>query len=147
MPLQETLVYKSKLPIVGAGASFVLRVFGINIPSTVKVGPGPQLPHGAVGVVVHERSEIGANVKLFQGVTLGRGDTYLPTEKTAEGGNIVVGDDVVIGANATVLFKAGRQLRIGRGAVIGANSVVLEDVPGNEIWAGNPARRVKSRNR
>jgi maltose O-acetyltransferase len=54
---------------------------------------------------------------------------------------IVIGDDVWIGANVTIL--AGRT--IGSGVVIGAGSVVTHDIPDLEVWAGNPARRIRSR--
>ena len=61
-------------------------------------------------------------------------------------GQILVEDDVVIGAGAKLLFKLGQTLTVGRGAVIGANAVVLSSVPPGEIWAGMPARKVSVRN-
>lgn len=53
----------------------------------------------------------------------------------------VIGNDVWIGSNC--LIKAG--VKIGDGAVIGMGSVVTHDVPAYEVWAGNPARRIKTR--
>ena len=55
---------------------------------------------------------------------------------------IAVGDDVWLGAGVTVLPG----VTIGNGAVIGANSVVIQDVPVGEIWAGSPARLIGRRN-
>ncbi|MBT2552822.1 DapH/DapD/GlmU-related protein [Arthrobacter sp. ISL-5] len=145
MALLEKLVYAVRLPLFGRAATILTRALGVNIPPSVNIGEDLGLPHGAVGLVVHERSQIGARVKLYQGVTLGRSDTHLAPEHTNPGGGIQVGDDVIIGANSTVLFRSGEVLSIGDRAVVGANSVVLRSIPAGEIWAGNPARRVSTR--
>jgi serine O-acetyltransferase len=125
----------------------VLKLLGVEIPPNVKIGEGFELAHGAVGVVISPAARIGANVKIFQGVTLGYADEFLsiderPTTLDALGG-IIVEDDVVIGAGAKVLFKTGQVLTLGRGAIIGANAVVLNSVPPGEVWAGVPARRIR----
>lgn len=54
---------------------------------------------------------------------------------------ITIGADVWIGANAVVLSG----ITIGHGAVVGAGSIVTHDIPPYEIWAGNPARKIKDR--
>lgn len=54
---------------------------------------------------------------------------------------VVVGNDVWIGAN--VMIKPG--VRIGNGAIVGMGSVVTKDIPAYEIWAGNPAKKIKNR--
>ncbi len=123
----------------GRFAARILKWRGIEIPRTVEIRGNLRLPHGAVGLVVHPDTKLGAGVKLYQGVTLGRSDTYLPRDMTSPGGGIVIGDDVVIGANTVVLFRGGQKLTIGDGAVLGAGSVVISDVPSGEIWAGSPA--------
>jgi acetyltransferase-like isoleucine patch superfamily enzyme len=51
---------------------------------------------------------------------------------------VELGDDVFVGAHATIL----KGVKIGLRAVIGAGAVVTKSVPGDEIWAGNPARRI-----
>ncbi len=126
-----------------------LKLFGVEIPPTVEIGDNFHLAHGAVGVVIAPWSVIGNNVKIFQGVTLGFADEYLPVDQVPERlvtiarfGRITVEDDVVIGAGAKVLHKYGETLTLGRGAVIGANAVVLSSVPPGEVWAGVPARKV-----
>jgi serine O-acetyltransferase len=126
-----------------------LKLFGVEIPPTVKIGEGFHLAHGGVGVVLSQGTIIGNNVKIFQGVTLGFADEYLPMQQLPDHlltveriGRVVVEDDVVIGAGAKVLFKFGQTLIVGRGAVVGANAVVLTSVPPGEIWAGVPARKV-----
>ncbi|GCD18578.1 hypothetical protein CTKZ_01400 [Cellulomonas algicola] len=139
MEAVEMLVRLRLRPGIGRVANAALHVLGVDFPASVRVGPGLALPHGAVGLVVHEDTVIGANVKIYQGVTIGRSDTHL-TGARADGGRVVVEDDVVIGAGAVVLFRSGSTTTIGRGAVVGANAVVLRSVPPGEIWAGNPAR-------
>ena len=145
MAIQERLVYASKTPVLGRLAVSGLKLLGINVPASVQVGKDLELPHGAVGLVVHEDTRIGSGVKLYQGVTLGRSDTYLSYRESRPGGHIEVGNGALIGANACILFRSGEVLTIGAGAVVGANAVVLSSVPAGEIWAGNPARRVAVR--
>jgi serine O-acetyltransferase len=123
-----------------------LRLLGVEIPPTVKVGDGLQLAHGAVGLVIHEATEIGNNVKIFQGVTLGFADEFLSTEqRPLLLGRVIIEDNVIIGAGAKVLFKVGQTLTVGNGAIIGANAVVLSSVPPGETWVGVPARPLRSR--
>ncbi|WP_411350924.1 CatB-related O-acetyltransferase [Leisingera aquaemixtae] len=69
---------------------------------------------------------------------LGGAGVHVPRQN---GGDVVIGNDVWIGANATVL--AG--VTIGNGAVIGPNATVASDVGAYEVWAGNPAQRVRKR--
>jgi serine O-acetyltransferase len=145
MPTPERLVRGLRHRRAGHYAELLLRIYGLSIPQSVSIGRNLQLPHGAVGLVVHERTVIGDDVKLYQGVTIGRADTYLDLEDTPPGGCVRVGDRAIIGAGAVVLFRAGQTLNIGSDAVIGANSVVLTNVPDGQIWAGNPARCVGTR--
>lgn len=121
-----------------------LKLLGVEFPAGVVRGQRLRLAHGAVGLVVHPAVEFGDDVKLYQGVTLGRSDVHLPSSVSKPGGGIIIGDRVVIGAGAVVLFRSGHILKVGDDAVIGANAVVLADVPAGEAWAGNPARRVSA---
>jgi serine O-acetyltransferase len=105
---------------------------GVEIHPSARVGDGLFIDHGA-GVVIGETAEIGDNVTLYQGVTLGgtgfaRGKRH-PT----------VEDDVVVGSGAKLLGP----IRVGRGAKVGANSVVIHDVPPNSTVVGNPGHPVR----
>jgi serine O-acetyltransferase len=142
MNLSERAFLFSRVPLVGGLFYAILKGLGVEFPRCVLVGRGVSLPHGAVGLVVHESTCIGERVTLFQGVTLGRADQY---NKDGKSGGICIGDDVVICAGAKVLFKSGETLSIGNGSIIGANAVLLNSVGSREIWAGIPARLVRRR--
>ena len=88
--------------------------------------------HG-MGVVVGETAEIGDNVTLYQGVTLG--GTGFATGKR----HPTVQDNVTIGSGAKLLGP----IVVGHGAKIGANSVVIHDVPPNATVVGNPGHPVR----
>lgn len=141
MSIQEKLIGWQKKTLLRKPATASLTILGISLPPSVQVGNALRLPHGAVGLVVHEDTVIGDNVTLYQNVTLGRSDVHLDKSELDPGGRIIIEEDVMVGAGAAILFRSGMTLTIGKGAVIGANAVVLSDVPGREIWAGNPAKR------
>jgi serine O-acetyltransferase len=104
---------------------------GIEIHPAVKVGKGLFIDHG-MGVVIGETTEIGENVTLYQGVTLG--GVSLKKEKR----HPTLRDNVVVGAGAKVLgpFEVGENSRIG------SNSVVVKAVPPNSTVVGIPGRIV-----
>ena len=86
-----------------------------------------------MGVVIGETAEIGTNVTLYQGVTLG--GTGFATGKR----HPTVEDNVTIGAGAVLLGP----ITVGHGAKIGAGSVVIHDVPPNATVVGNPGHPVR----
>lgn len=143
--LPTRLVYARSLPLIGSLAYYALKILGVEIPRSVKVGDDLELAHGAVGLVVHSKSEIGSRVKIYAGVTLGRADIYKPINESKFIG-IIVGDDVILSPGAKVLCKEGI-LRLGNGTVVGANAVLFESTGEDEIWAGIPARCVGKRER
>lgn len=107
---------------------------GIDIHPGAKIGQGFFIDHGT-GVVIGETCEIGRNVRLYQGVTLGA----LSFRKDDDG-HLVKGikrhpnveDDVIIYANATIL---GGETTIGRGSVIGGNVWLTHSVPpGSKVF-------------
>jgi serine O-acetyltransferase len=105
---------------------------GIEIHPGATIGPGFFIDHG-MGVVIGETSEIGTDVTLYHGVTLG--GTSLEKGKR----HPTVGDRVVIGAGAKVLGA----ITIGEDSRIGANAVVVNSVPPNSVVVGVPGQIVK----
>jgi serine O-acetyltransferase len=104
-------------------------VTGIEIHPAAKLGQGLFIDHG-MGLVIGETAEVGDNVSLLQGVTLG--GTSVRREKR----HPTLGDNVTVGANATILGG----FTIGAGSRIGAGSVVVREVPENSVVVGVPGR-------
>jgi serine O-acetyltransferase len=118
------------LPRIIAGAA--RAVTGIEIHPAARIGDGFFIDHG-MGVVIGETAEIGNDVTLYQGVTLG--GTGFATGKR----HPTVQDNVTIGSGAKLLGP----ITVGHGAKIGANSVVIHDVPANSTVVGNPGHPVR----
>jgi serine O-acetyltransferase len=137
------LVYTRRWPLLGRIAYYLLKLLGIEIPLSVEIGEGFYLVHGGMGVVIHPKTRIGRNVKIYPGVTLGRADIHLPMEQS-KFESILVGDDVILSPGAKILCKNGT-LTVAAGSVIGANAVLLESTAPGEVWAGVPAKQVGRR--
>lgn len=117
-------------------ASYLARaVTGIDIHPGAKIGPGFFIDHGA-GVVIGETAEVGRDVTLYHGVTLG-GVSWAPGKRHPS-----LGDGVMVGAGAKILGP----ITVGAGARVGANSVVVEPVPEDATVVGIPARIVHLEN-
>ena len=102
---------------------------GVEIHPAAVLGPGLFIDHG-MGVVIGETAEVGENVSILQGVTLG--GTSTKREKRQP----TLGDNVVVGAGAKIIGG----FRIGNGSRIGAGSVVVREVPENSVVVGVPGR-------
>lgn len=102
---------------------------GIEIHPAAKVGPGAFIDHG-MGVVIGETAEVGENVTLYQGVSLG--GTSLRREKR----HPTLGRNVVVGTGAAVMGA----ITVGEGTRVGAGSVVVKDVPPNSVVVGVPGK-------
>lgn len=102
---------------------------GIEIHPAARIGPGVFIDHG-MGVVIGETAELGENVTLYQGVTLG--GTSLKREKR----HPTLGRNVVVGAGAAILGA----ITIGDGSRVGGGSVVVKDVPPNSVVVGVPGK-------
>ncbi|EGT3616838.1 serine O-acetyltransferase [Clostridium perfringens] len=122
-------LYRFKLFFLARLISQLGRFFtGIEIHPGAKIGKGLFIDHG-MGVVIGETAEIGDNVTIYHGVTLGG------TGKEKGKRHPTVGNNVIIGCGAKILGP----ISIGDGAKIGANSVVLKDVPKGKTAVGIPA--------
>ena len=125
---------KLHCPILPRFFALIVRIWtGIEIHPGAQIGYGFFIDHGT-GVVIGETTEIGNNVTMFQGVTLGgrgneKGRKRHPT----------ICDTVFIGSGAKILGP----VIIGANAKIGANSVVLKDVPEGATITGMRARIIK----
>jgi serine O-acetyltransferase len=102
---------------------------GIEIHPAAELGPGVFIDHG-MGVVIGETAEVGENVTLYQGVTLG--GTSLKREKR----HPTLEANVVVGTGGAVMGA----ITIGQGTRIGAGSVVVRDVPPNSVVVGIPGK-------
>ena len=126
-------LHRVGVPIVPRTVATVVRAAtGVEIHPAASIGPGLFIDHGS-GVVIGETAEIGEDVTLYQGVTLG--GTGFATGKR----HPTVEDNVTIGSGAKLLGP----ITIGHGAKIGANSVVIHDVPANATVVGNPGHPVR----
>jgi serine O-acetyltransferase len=141
--LYTSLLYARQSPVFGGPAYFLLKLLGVEVPRSVPVGPDCLIEHGGFGIVIHSRACLGARVKIYPGVTLGRADIYRPMEESDFQG-IVIEDDVILCPGAKLLCKQG-VLTVRKGTVVGANAVLLQSTGEGEIWAGVPARRVGER--
>src|SRR5581483_6690148 len=126
-------LHRAGVPLVPRLIAAVSRsVTGIEIHPAVVIGCGLFIDHG-MGVVIGETAELGDNVTLYQGVTLG--GTGFATGKR----HPTVEDNVTIGSGAKLLGP----IRVGHGSKVGANTVVIHDVPANSTVVGNPGHPVR----
>jgi serine O-acetyltransferase len=138
--VQALLAHRVAHALFGAGVPVLPRLIaalarattGIEIHPAATIGDGFFIDHG-MGVVIGETAEIGDDVTLYQGVTLG--GTGFATGKR----HPTVQENVTIGSGAKLLGP----ITVGHGSKIGANSVVIHDVPPNSTVVGNPGHPVR----
>jgi len=129
------LLWRLKIPLIPRFLSNVVRFLtGIEIHPAAKIGAGFFIDHG-MGVVIGETSEIGEDVLLYQGATLGG------TGKERGKRHPTLGSHIVVGAGAKILGP----VKIGNGVKIGANSVVLKSVPDYSVVVGVPGKIIKKK--
>jgi serine acetyltransferase len=107
------------------------------LPAEAEVGNGLILEHYALGLVMHPQVKIGNRCRIYHHVTLAA-ESVIGSEHF-----IILGDDVTIGAHSIVIARSNSSLTIGDGATLGAGSVLTKSIPAGEVWAGNPARRLR----
>lgn len=122
--------WKRGLRLIGRFISHLNRFLtGIEIHPAARLGPGLFIDHG-MGVVIGETSEVGENVTIYQGVTLG--GTSLERKKR----HPTIGNNVVIGSGAKILGP----FMVGDNSKIGSGSVVVKEVPPDSVVVGVPGR-------
>jgi serine O-acetyltransferase len=125
-------LWNRRLRFLGRLVSQIARFLtGIEIHPGARIGSGFFIDHG-MGVVIGETSEVGDNVTLYHGVTLG--GTSWKKEKR----HPTIGNSVTVGAGASILGP----IKVGDNARIGSGSVVVEDVPPNTTVVGIPGKVV-----
>lgn len=111
------------------------KITGIEIHPGATIGKDLFIDHG-MGLVIGETTVIGDNVTLYHGVTLGGVEGVEKTKR-----HPTIEDNVMIGAGAKILGN----ITVGENSKIGANAVVLKDVPKNATAVGVPARIIPSK--
>jgi serine O-acetyltransferase len=125
-------LWTNNLKLVARAFSQISRfVTGIEIHPGAVIGPGFFIDHG-MGVVIGETAEVGTDVTMYHGVTLG-GTSWEKGKR-----HPTIGDRVTIGAGAKVLGA----IEIGHDSRIGANAVVVKSVPPNSVVVGVPGQIV-----
>ena len=125
-------MYKKRLFLLSRLVSQISRFLtGIEIHPGAIIGDSVFIDHGA-GVVIGETCEIGNNVVIYQGVTLGG------TGKDVGKRHPTIGNNVVIGAGTAVLGP----IHVGHNSKLGAGTVVLRDVPPNSTVVGERGRDI-----
>lgn len=127
--------YKKKFFFIARLISQVSRFFtGIEIHPGATIGKGLFIDHG-MGVVIGETAEVGDDVTLYHGVTLGG------TGKDKGKRHPTLGNNVIVGAGAKILGP----ILIGNDAKVGANAVVVKNVPDGATAIGIPAKNIVRR--
>lgn len=104
------------------------RKYGIQIPSSTKIGPGFYIGHG-IGIVINVKTIIGQNCNVSQFLSIG-------SNKNTPA---IIGDRVYIGPHVSIV----ENVNIGNDVKIGAGTVVINDIPSNSTSVGNPNRIIK----
>lgn len=123
-------LWRRRLRLLARANSQIARwLTGVEIHPGARIGRRFFIDHG-MGVVIGETAEVGDDVMLYHGVTLGG--------RTRDAGkrHPTLGDGVAVGAGAKILGP----ITIGAGSVVGANAVVTRDAPADSILVGVPAK-------
>ena len=132
----SNLLWVLKLTFFAKMIAYLGRILtGIEIHPAAKIGKNMFIDHGH-GVVIGETSEIGDNVLIYHGVTLG-GNSLNKGKR-----HPTVGNNVIIGAGAKILGP----LQIGDSARVGANAVVTKNINANSTVMGIPAKEIIKNN-
>lgn len=103
------------------------------------IGPGFVIQHG-LGVVIGPRCSIGSNFVVYQGVTVGQKGKYRPNDDVVSNESVAIGNNVTLFAGAKVIGN----VHIGDNVRIAANAVLATNAESDSVYAGIPAKRIKS---
>ena len=115
---------------------------GVEIHPGAVIGRGFFIDHG-MGVVIGETTEIGNNVTMYHGVTLGGTTVFDKNGKVMTKRHPTIGDNVIIGSGAQILGP----ITIGGNVKIGSNAVVVKNVAKGETVVGVPAHKTEQKNK
>jgi serine O-acetyltransferase len=145
--IRALTAYRVAHVLYDAGVPMIPRIMsehahsetGIDIHAGARIGKRFFIDHGT-GVVIGETTEVGNDVKIYQGVTLGALSVHRTRTPGRTGRNFkrhpTIGDDVTIYSGAKIL---GGHTVIGSGSIIGGNAWITESVPPNSrIFGGEP---------
>ena len=125
-------LYRHGVPVFPKLIDYLIRlIFSCWLPHTSKIGRNFILAYGGLGVVIHSNAEIGNDVHIDQGVTIGGNGTQFGVPK--------IGNNIYIAAGVKILGD----ITIGDGCVIGANAVVTKSIPSCSLAVGVPARVIR----
>ena len=135
------VLYKEEIPFIPRVMSeYAHGRTGIDINPGATIGEYFFIDHGT-GVVVGETTEIGINVKLYQGVTLGALSTRMGQQLANVKRHPTIRDNVTIYSNSTVL---GGETVVGENTIIGGNTFITESIPANtKVSAKSPELVIK----
>ncbi len=126
-------LHRANVPVLPRLISNLNRgITGIEIHPAARIGEGLFIDHG-MGVVIGETSEIGDNVTLHQGVTIGG------TSRLREKRHPTLRNGVVVGSHAQLIGA----IEVGEDSTVGAGSVVVTSVPPSSTVVGVPGRTVR----
>ena len=126
-------LYKMNVPLLPKLIYYTqFLLFNSSVPYKCKIANGTKFAYGGIGVVIHERTIIGTDCIIGQGITIGGKSKIYNVPK--------IGNNVYIAAGARILGN----VQIGNNVAIGANAVVLNDVPDGCVVAGIPAKIIRT---
>lgn len=125
--------------------SFIYLIHNSFVPYKCEIGEGTEFGYKGIGVVIHSEAKIGRDCKIGTNVTIGGGagksNQVIPEFNDKRGIVPVIGDRVHIATGAKILGN----IVVGDDVIIGANAVVINDVPSKTIVGGVPTRVIRYR--
>lgn len=126
------ILYLWKIPFIPHFIQTCIRIiFGCRVPFTAKIGKKTILACGGIGLTIHARAEIGENCRIGTCVSIVGSKKYEDVPK--------IGNNVYVGTGARVIGP----VIVGNNVMIGANAVVNKNIPDNVFVAGIPAKVIK----